>query len=92
INSSLKWLEDAIEKKLVNFFKYSGFNVCRKISDSRTSSVFESEWVNFGLTVALKSLKVENDGNDICSFVKELKLLQRVSYHPKIIHFFGVTQ
>ncbi|RIB10107.1 kinase-like domain-containing protein [Gigaspora rosea] len=91
-SKALEWLKSAVSEKLINSFDYKEFKYNEKISESRTSSIFRSEWANCGLTVALKSLKFDTEGMDMKSFVKELQLLQRVSFHPSICHFFGVTQ
>ncbi|RIB25814.1 kinase-like domain-containing protein [Gigaspora rosea] len=91
-NERLKWFQKAIEDKLINFFDFTEFSGKEKIDDKGPSSVYKSEWTNYGLTVVLKGIKFDVDGNDMNSFVKELQLLQRVSFHPKINHFYGVTK
>ncbi|KAF0561596.1 kinase-like protein [Gigaspora margarita] len=57
-------------------------------------NVFKYEWRDSELTVALKCLKVNTsiDVNIIKGFINELKLLRRVSKHPNVILFYGVTK
>ncbi|RIB17617.1 kinase-like domain-containing protein [Gigaspora rosea] len=56
--------------------------------------VLKYEWRDSGLTVALKCLKADTivDERNIKDFIYELKLLQRVSNHPNVIAFYGVTK
>ncbi|KAF0548832.1 kinase-like protein [Gigaspora margarita] len=58
--------------------------------------VFKYEWKDCDLTVAFKCLKVDDelclDEKTLKDFIKELKLLRRVDYHPNIIKFYGVTK
>ncbi|KAF0499939.1 kinase-like protein [Gigaspora margarita] len=91
-NERLKWFQKAIEDKLINFFDFTEFGGKEKIDDKGPVSVHKSEWTNYGLTVVLKGIKFDVDGDNMNSFVKELQTLQRVSFHPKINHFYGVTK
>ncbi|CAG8794297.1 25375_t:CDS:2, partial [Gigaspora rosea] len=88
----LKWLENAISNRLINYFDHNEFRNIKKISDSEISLVHKSEWTKCGLIVALKSVNFDIEGNDVDSFIKELHLLQRASFHPKINHFYGITK
>ncbi|RIB26938.1 kinase-like domain-containing protein, partial [Gigaspora rosea] len=57
--------------------------------------VYKYEWKDCDLTVALKCLKVnpaDIDEKIVQDFVKELKLLLKVSNHPNMIKFYGVTK
>ncbi|RIB25823.1 kinase-like domain-containing protein [Gigaspora rosea] len=87
-----KWLEKAISDEHIKFFDYSEFNGKEKINDSVTSFIYKSEWTTCGLIVALKSIKLDIEGKDMESFAKELQLLQKVWFHPKINPFYGVTK
>ncbi|RIB00574.1 kinase-like domain-containing protein [Gigaspora rosea] len=89
-NSSIyiKLIEDAISEQLINCFDYSEFIDHEKIGDGRFSTVVKSEWKSCGLTVALKGLKFDAEEKEMKLFVKELQLLQRVSFHPKVNHFY----
>ncbi|CAG8670889.1 41047_t:CDS:2 [Gigaspora margarita] len=70
-SKALEWLNSAVSEKLINSFDYKEFKYNEKINESRTSSIFRSEWTNCGLTVALKSLKFDTEGMDMNTFVKE---------------------
>ncbi|RIB26939.1 kinase-like domain-containing protein [Gigaspora rosea] len=57
--------------------------------------VSKYEWKDCDLTVALKCLKVDPvdlDEKIVKDFVKELKPLLKVSSHPNMIKFYGVTK
>ncbi|RIB11723.1 kinase-like domain-containing protein [Gigaspora rosea] len=88
----IKLIEDAISQQLINCFDYSEFIDHEKIGDGRFSTVVKSEWKSCGLTVALKCLKFDTKKEMEGLFVKELQRLQRVSFHPKVNHFYGVTK
>ncbi|CAG8844583.1 18854_t:CDS:1, partial [Gigaspora margarita] len=70
-NERLKWFQKAIEDKLINFFDFTEFGGKEKIDDKGPISVYKSEWTNYGLTVVLKGIKFDMDGDDMDSFVKE---------------------
>ncbi|CAG8441008.1 2214_t:CDS:2 [Cetraspora pellucida] len=89
--TALKWLESAISSNHINYFNYNEFTEIKLLSGTTTSTVFRSNW-NRGLTVALKSLRFDTEGKDMKSFVKELQLLQRVGFHPRVNQFYGVTK
>ncbi|CAG8761953.1 16991_t:CDS:2 [Gigaspora margarita] len=91
-SNTLKLLENAISGRLINYFDHNEFRNIEKIYGSGISVVYKSEWTKCGLIVALKSLKFDMDEKDIDSFVEELHRLQRASFHPKIVHFYGITK
>ncbi|KAF0501370.1 kinase-like protein [Gigaspora margarita] len=83
-------LEEAIRKDNINYFNYNEFSNFKRIEDGGFSSVTKSEWSR-GLTVALKTLKV--DAVDaIENFINEIRLRQQISSHPRINYFYGVTK
>ncbi|CAG8758285.1 44219_t:CDS:2 [Gigaspora margarita] len=65
----------------INTFNYSEFSNPEKIADG----LCKLEWKNYGMTVALKSLKTEISPT-------ELLLLQKVAHHPNINSFYGLTK
>ncbi|KAF0458583.1 kinase-like protein [Gigaspora margarita] len=73
----------------INVYDYKEFSSHKKIGDGGFGSVFKSEWTNAGLTVALKSLEI---GTEKRALMRELQFLQRVAFHPKINHFYGITE
>ncbi|RIB24278.1 kinase-like domain-containing protein [Gigaspora rosea] len=91
-SNTLKLLENAISSRLINYFDHNEFRNIEKIYGSGISVVYKSEWTKCGLIVARKSLKFDMEEKDIDSFVEELHRLQRASFHPKIVHFYGITK
>ncbi|KAF0559881.1 kinase-like protein [Gigaspora margarita] len=90
-NLSIKWLQKAIDDELINFFDYHKFDITEEIGRSMYGIVYKALWKDCQLTVALKSL---TGNEDIISqeFIEELRHLQKVSFHPNIIQFYGVTR
>ncbi|RIB12263.1 kinase-like domain-containing protein [Gigaspora rosea] len=90
-NLSIKWLQKAIEDDLINFFDYHKFDISEEIGRSTHGIVYKALWKDCQLTVALKSL---TGNEDIISqeFIDELRHLQKVSFHPNIIQFYGVIK
>ncbi|RIB24269.1 kinase-like domain-containing protein [Gigaspora rosea] len=84
----IQWVENAISKQLINYFDYSEFSNHEKIGAGGFSTVVKAEWKSCELTVALKSIKFDTEWKEMKMLVKELQLLQRVSFHPKINHFY----
>ncbi|RIB26208.1 kinase-like domain-containing protein [Gigaspora rosea] len=78
------WLEKAISDKHINYIE---FNKLYKHHCGRRYRL----WKDVELTVALK-VDTSIDEKIIKDFIDEFKLLQRVSYHPNIITFYGVTK
>ncbi|KAF0519717.1 kinase-like protein [Gigaspora margarita] len=97
-----KVLRELIEKEIselnINFIGYNKFTEGVKIGEGGFGIVNKSLWEECELPVAVKSLKGDlrpNDENvnydDVRQFVKEIKILQKASYHSHIIQFYGVT-
>ncbi|RIB17949.1 kinase-like domain-containing protein [Gigaspora rosea] len=88
------WLKKAISDRHVNYIEYNKFTNPIVVDDGGFGRVFKYEWKDCELMVALKCLKVDTsiDEKIIKDFIDELKLLQRVSCHPNIITFYGVTK
>ncbi|KAF0356615.1 kinase-like protein [Gigaspora margarita] len=90
-----EWLEKAISEEYINNVKFDKFTDPIHIGMGDFGRVYKYEWKDCDLTVALKCLKVDPDGLDekiVKDFVKELKLLLKVSNHPNMIKFYGVTK
>ncbi|RIB07079.1 kinase-like domain-containing protein [Gigaspora rosea] len=83
----ITWLKNAISEGKINCFDCNEFTCFEIIGDGEFGNVHKAEWKSYGKKVALKSLK------DIkCTkIIQELKILQKISFHPNIIEFFGVT-
>ncbi|KAF0530140.1 kinase-like protein [Gigaspora margarita] len=89
-----EWLEKAISEGHINYIDYNKFTDPVVISIGGFGKVLKHEWRDSELTVALKCLKVDTsiDEKIINDFIHELKLLRRVSFHPNVISFYGVTK
>ncbi|CAG8493493.1 10859_t:CDS:2 [Gigaspora rosea] len=68
------WLEDAISREEIHFIAYDEFTHLEKIVESTSSSIYKAEWENYGLTIALKTIKEAYIRKDIFEeFVRELE-------------------
>ncbi|KAF0444674.1 kinase-like protein [Gigaspora margarita] len=88
------WLEKAISVQHINYIEHDKFTNSIVVGEGAFGKVFKCEWKDCELTVALKCLKVDTsiDEKIIKGFTDELKLLRRVSCHPNIVTFYGVTK
>ncbi|KAF0463063.1 kinase-like protein [Gigaspora margarita] len=86
---SLEWLEKSINERHINFYDYDDFINKEKTNEGGFGTIQKAEWKGYGLTVALKSLKVNKN---LDKLVKELQLLRSVSLHPNINLLYGLTK
>lgn len=86
---SLEWLEKSINERHINFYDYDEFINKEKTNEGGFGTIQKAEWKGYGLTVALKSLKVNKN---LDKLVKELQLLRSVSLHPNINLLYGLTK
>ncbi|RIB12262.1 kinase-like domain-containing protein [Gigaspora rosea] len=93
-NPLIDWLKRAISEGHINYFDYEKFTEISLINNGGFGTVNKARWNECKLTVALKSIKNDIKINDkiINDFIKELKTLQKVSFHPNIIQLYGVTR
>ncbi|KAF0463065.1 kinase-like protein [Gigaspora margarita] len=86
-------IEKCIEEKNINKFNYNEFEIREKIGGG-SGIVSKSVWKKE--LVVLKYIMIRNDTdleeNTIINFIRELQILQRVSFHPNIVQFYGVTK
>ncbi|RIB10148.1 kinase-like domain-containing protein [Gigaspora rosea] len=89
-----RWFEKAISEGHINCLEYNKFVDPTSIGIGGFGEVTKYKWRDSGLTVALKCLRADTkiDESTIGNFIKELKLLQRVSNHSNVISFYGVTK
>ncbi|CAG8642428.1 25555_t:CDS:2, partial [Gigaspora rosea] len=82
-------IEKCIEEKNINKFNYSEFESHEKIGGG-SGIVNKSVWKKE--LVVLKYIMIRNDTdleeNTIVNFIRELQILQRVSFHPNIVQFY----
>ncbi|CAG8456417.1 10580_t:CDS:2 [Acaulospora morrowiae] len=93
--SASTWLEDSIKAGHIIYFDYSEFKVIKQIGKGGYGTVEYAEWKNTDQEVALKSLNTDEpqiNEESLKEFVNELDLLRKVSFHPNINRFYGVTK
>ncbi|RIB21670.1 kinase-like domain-containing protein [Gigaspora rosea] len=85
-------IEKCIEEKNINKFNYSEFESHEKIGGG-SGIVNKSVWKKE--LVVLKYIMIRNDTdleeNTIVNFIRELQILQRVSFHPNIVQFYDLV-
>ncbi|KAF0458586.1 serine/threonine protein kinase [Gigaspora margarita] len=81
-------LEKFISQQLINYINYNEFTHITEINERNP---YKFEWKHFKLTVFLKKLNIGTNV-DIQDLAKQLNLIQRASFHPNIVHFYGVTK
>ncbi|KAF0458585.1 kinase-like protein [Gigaspora margarita] len=83
-------LEDALKNLVLH--NYNEFTAFDKIGEGYFGTVYKSKWKD--RSVALKCLKFDTKPGEkeLQQFVRELQLLQKISRHPNIIEFYGVTK
>ncbi|RGB40147.1 kinase-like domain-containing protein [Rhizophagus diaphanus] len=90
INDSNEWIEDAISKKHIKYYKYEDFRDVQKIGSGNFGKVYRANWKNLEQYFALKSLS-NLDNKAIKEVVKEIEIHRDVQFHNNIISFFGIT-
>ncbi|CAG8640201.1 4529_t:CDS:1, partial [Racocetra fulgida] len=63
-----EWLRKSITEKHINFYHYSDFVNREKTNEGGFGTIQKAEWKGYGLFVALKSLKINENYE---KFVKE---------------------
>ncbi|RIB05818.1 kinase-like domain-containing protein [Gigaspora rosea] len=98
ISSADKCPDELIEKRIseeIKVLDYNKFRVLRKIGEGGFGIVYEADWEERRLMVALKSFNERPYGsieNIHKAFIKEFKLLEKITSHSNIIDFYGVTK
>ncbi|POG65435.1 kinase-like domain-containing protein [Rhizophagus irregularis DAOM 181602=DAOM 197198] len=90
INDPNEWIEDAISKKHIKYYKYEDFRDVQKIGSGNFGKVYRANWKNLEQYFALKSLS-NLDNKAIKEVVKEIEIHRDVHFHNNIISFFGIT-
>ncbi|PKY39301.1 kinase-like protein [Rhizophagus irregularis] len=94
MTSVKKWIEEKIKNEYIRYFEYDEFSPINEIGRGSFGKVIKANLANTGL-VALKIIISKNsDEHDEVNdeFIKELKLLREVDYHPKINRCLGITK
>ncbi|CAB4426330.1 unnamed protein product [Rhizophagus irregularis] len=88
------WIATKIKNGDIDYIEYREFNNVKKVGRGGFGLVESADWKSCGIKIALKSLLDNSpvDENSMNEFVKELKNLKKVSFHPNIISFFGISK
>ncbi|CAG8683722.1 8239_t:CDS:2, partial [Cetraspora pellucida] len=89
-NESEQLIKQLISENLIGFYDYSGFTDLAKINEGGFGKIEKAKWKSFGLTVALKSLKVNANSDE---FIKEPlnRLIEKAIFDQQIT-FFNKTE
>ncbi|GES73379.1 kinase-like domain-containing protein [Rhizophagus clarus] len=89
-----EWIDTKIKDDDINYFEYNEFSNVQKIGNGAFGIVNRADWKSCGIKVALKIL-INNPSineDNMNKFLKELKNLRKVSFHPNINRCFGITK
>ncbi|CAB5199829.1 unnamed protein product [Rhizophagus irregularis] len=89
-----EWIDKKINDGEIDYIGYSEFSKVKKIGNGSFGIVESADWKSCAIKAALKTL-INNpsvDEDNLNEFVKELKNLKKVSFHPNVTGFFGVTK
>ncbi|PKY56390.1 kinase-like protein [Rhizophagus irregularis] len=87
-----EWIDMKVNDEIIKYFEYNNFSDIEDIAKGGFGIVRSANWIDGGIKVALKSLLISIDENQMENFVRELKLLHQVNVHPNINRFLGVTK
>ncbi|RIA84016.1 kinase-like domain-containing protein [Glomus cerebriforme] len=90
-NEWINWIEDAINKNHIKYYKYERFSNVQEIGSGAFGKVFRANWKNFEHHLALKSFFNLNNVT-VKEIVRELMLQRDVDFHSNIIRFYGITK
>ncbi|GBB88340.1 hypothetical protein RclHR1_01490021 [Rhizophagus clarus] len=80
----------------INYFEYDEFIDVKKVGEGAFGTVNKAYWKSGKITLALKILSNksinENNVDDMNKFLKELRNLRKVAFHPNINQFCGITK
>ncbi|PKY60963.1 kinase-like protein [Rhizophagus irregularis] len=89
-----EWIDMKIKDGNIDYVEYSEFSNVEKVGEGAFGIVNSAYWRSCGIKIAIKIL-INNssvDENIMDEFVKELKNLKKVSFHPNINGFFGISK
>ncbi|RGB29782.1 kinase-like domain-containing protein [Rhizophagus diaphanus] len=73
-----------------DYIEYNEFSNVKTVGKGAFGIVESADWKNYEIKAALKTLTI--DDYDLNNFVKELESLKKVSFHPNVIGFYGITK
>ncbi|EXX62894.1 hypothetical protein RirG_157470 [Rhizophagus irregularis DAOM 197198w] len=90
-----EWI-DKIKRKDgdIDYIEYNEFSNVKTVGKGAFGIVESADWKSYEIKAALKTL-ISNptiDDYDLNNFIKELESLKKVSFHPNVIGFYGITK
>ncbi|GBB96741.1 hypothetical protein RclHR1_02820004 [Rhizophagus clarus] len=98
---SSEWIDKKIREEDINSFEYDEFINLEKVGEGAFGIVNRADWKSGKIKIALKILtnnsaineiNNENRKSNMEKFIKELKILRKVGFHPNINQFYGITK
>ncbi|CAB4379460.1 unnamed protein product [Rhizophagus irregularis] len=90
-NELVNWIEEAVDKEHLKFYKYEEFNKIQCIGTGSFGNVYRANWKNSEKLFALKSFFSLNNIT-MKEIVRELKIQRQVDFHDNIIRYYGITK
>ncbi|POG64551.1 kinase-like domain-containing protein [Rhizophagus irregularis DAOM 181602=DAOM 197198] len=90
-NEWVNWIEEAVDKEHLKFYKYEEFNKIQCIGTGSFGNVYRANWKNSEKLFALKSFFSLNNIT-MKEIVRELKIQRQVDFHDNIIRYYGITK
>ncbi|UZO26967.1 uncharacterized protein OCT59_019177 [Rhizophagus irregularis] len=93
-----EWIDKKIRDEDIKFYDYNEFINLERVGVGAFGIVNRADWRSGNIKIALKILTNNSAINEINNeknmenFIKELKLLRKVGYHPNINQFYGITK
>ncbi|RIA87873.1 kinase-like domain-containing protein [Glomus cerebriforme] len=89
-----EWIETKVRDGDITYFEYDEFINLEKTGEGAFGTVKKADWRSGGIKIALKVLANNPSINEdnMNKFLKELKNLRKVSFHPNINQFYGISK
>ncbi|RIA88337.1 hypothetical protein C1645_248097 [Glomus cerebriforme] len=94
MTSTNEWIDMKIKNDDIKYFEYNEFSNVEKAGEGAFGTVNRADWKRNGTKIALKihSNNRTISKNNVNRFLRELKNLNEVNFHPNINKFFGITK
>ncbi|CAG8780276.1 30035_t:CDS:2 [Gigaspora margarita] len=86
-----KWFEKTLKEEDIINYEYSAYENIEVIEKGGFGIVYSANY--YGEKFALKRLKCDEANKEVSNeFIKELKQLHAINFHPNINQFYGITR
>ncbi|POG59985.1 kinase-like domain-containing protein [Rhizophagus irregularis DAOM 181602=DAOM 197198] len=93
MTSLCEWIDMKIRDDDINYFDYDEFSNFEKVGEGAFGIVNKADWKSCGIKIALKIIEYNSVNQDNMNrFLKELRNLRKVNFHPNINRFLGITK